>query len=186
MAAVLKTAETGDRFRGFESHALRHILDPIASSGVVATICGPELVISAWRAGGLGFLAAGYKSASDLDAQVKAVAATGAAFGVNLFAPGTVPGCGGPRPLRATRTACTCGPAPAGGRPGTNQLPLHCGDSAHPWISEEQSRRDNSRASRIRFRGVSAARRNRPKPAWVNTSRSFAWPAWAPRPRPTS
>jgi pimeloyl-ACP methyl ester carboxylesterase len=44
----------------------------------------------------------------------------------------------------------------------------------------------HSRASRIRLSGVWAASRNRPKPAWVNTSRSRASPAWAPRPRPTS
>jgi nitronate monooxygenase len=51
----------------------------------------PELVTAAWAAGSLGFLAGGYKTAGALEAQLRAVAGTGAACGVNLFAPNPVP-----------------------------------------------------------------------------------------------
>ncbi|MGH8975937.1 MAG: nitronate monooxygenase, partial [Acidimicrobiia bacterium] len=48
----------------------------------------PELVVAAAEAGGLGFLAAGYKAADAVAAEIKAVrAATGGAFGVNVFLP---------------------------------------------------------------------------------------------------
>jgi 2-polyprenyl-6-methoxyphenol hydroxylase-like FAD-dependent oxidoreductase len=74
-------------------------------------------------------------------------------------------------PTRAQQVMLVQGSAPAHGA-ARYATSLSCGG--------------HSRASRIRLRGVSAARRNRPKPAWVNTSRSRASPAWAPRPRPTS
>jgi NAD(P)H-dependent flavin oxidoreductase YrpB (nitropropane dioxygenase family) len=64
---------------------------PVMAAPMAGGPSTPQLVISAWNAGALGFLAAGYKSASDLEAQVTAVASAGAAFGVNLFAPGVVP-----------------------------------------------------------------------------------------------
>lgn len=51
----------------------------------------PDLVIAAARAGGLGFLAGGYKSADQLAEQIAAVRAAGVGFGVNLFAPNPVP-----------------------------------------------------------------------------------------------
>jgi nitronate monooxygenase len=48
----------------------------------------PELVVAASEAGGLGFLAAGYKTAEAMAAEIKAVrAATAGAFGVNVFVP---------------------------------------------------------------------------------------------------
>src|SRR5580698_4581470 len=48
-----------------------------------------DLVVAAWRAGALGFLAGGYKTASGLAEQMAAVRAAGVdAFGVNLFVPG--------------------------------------------------------------------------------------------------
>jgi nitronate monooxygenase len=61
---------------------------------VVAPMAGgpstPELVIAAARAGALGFLAAGYKTADAMTAEIAAVrAATGEPFGVNVFVPGT-------------------------------------------------------------------------------------------------
>jgi nitronate monooxygenase len=50
----------------------------------------PELVVAAAEAGALGMLAGGYKTAETVLAEVAAVrAATGEAFGVNLFVPGT-------------------------------------------------------------------------------------------------
>ena len=48
----------------------------------------PELAIAVCRAGGLGFLAAGYKRAAAVGEEIRAVrAATPAPFGVNLFVP---------------------------------------------------------------------------------------------------
>ena len=52
----------------------------------------PELAIAVCQAGGLGFLAAGYKRADAVAREIQTVrAATGAAFGVNLFVPGAEP-----------------------------------------------------------------------------------------------
>jgi NAD(P)H-dependent flavin oxidoreductase YrpB (nitropropane dioxygenase family) len=51
----------------------------------------PELVIAAGRAGSLGFLAGGYKTAETLADQIASVRAAGVSFGVNLFAPNPVP-----------------------------------------------------------------------------------------------
>jgi nitronate monooxygenase len=48
----------------------------------------PELAIAVCEAGGLGFLAAGYKRADGVAAEIRAVrAATSAPFGVNVFVP---------------------------------------------------------------------------------------------------
>ena len=53
----------------------------------------PELAIAVCRAGGLGFLAAGYKRADAVREDINAVrAATAAPFGVNLFVPSAEPG----------------------------------------------------------------------------------------------
>jgi NAD(P)H-dependent flavin oxidoreductase YrpB (nitropropane dioxygenase family) len=51
----------------------------------------PALVTAAARAGGLGFLAGGYKAADALAAQIAEIRSTGVAFGVNLFARNPVP-----------------------------------------------------------------------------------------------
>jgi nitronate monooxygenase len=52
----------------------------------------PELAIAVCRAGGLGFLAAGYKRADAVREEVQAVrAATDAPFGLNLFVPSPAP-----------------------------------------------------------------------------------------------
>jgi NAD(P)H-dependent flavin oxidoreductase YrpB (nitropropane dioxygenase family) len=51
----------------------------------------PALVAAAARAGGLGFLAGGYKTAEALAGQIDATGAEGVAFGVNLFVPNPVP-----------------------------------------------------------------------------------------------
>lgn len=51
----------------------------------------PQMVIAAARAGGLGTLAAGYKTVGDLEAQIAQVSAEGIAFGVNVFAPNPLP-----------------------------------------------------------------------------------------------
>lgn len=59
---------------------------------IVAPMAGgpsaPELVIAAGQAGALGFLAAGYKNAAAMSAEIAAVrAASAAPFGVNVFVP---------------------------------------------------------------------------------------------------
>jgi len=72
---------------------------PLAGLGVTAPVLAapmaggpttPALVTAAARAGGLGFLAAGYKTAEQLDAQLAEVRAAGRVFGVNLFAPNPI------------------------------------------------------------------------------------------------
>ena len=50
-----------------------------------------DLVVAAGRAGGFGFLAAGYKSAETLAGQVAQARAAGVDFGVNVFVPGAIP-----------------------------------------------------------------------------------------------
>jgi NAD(P)H-dependent flavin oxidoreductase YrpB (nitropropane dioxygenase family) len=51
----------------------------------------PALVTAAARAGGLGFLAGGYKTPQALADEIVAVSGTGLPFGVNLFTPNPVP-----------------------------------------------------------------------------------------------
>ena len=69
---------------------------------VVAPMAGgtstPGLVTAAAAAGALGFLAAGYKTAAALRAEMDAVRAAGTPFGVNVFVPGA------PAPDRAAVT----------------------------------------------------------------------------------
>ena len=61
----------------------------------------PELAIAVSEAGGLGFLAAGYKRADAVRDEIRAVRArTSAPFGVNLFVPAA--GAGRPRDASAT------------------------------------------------------------------------------------
>ncbi|MGH3254257.1 MAG: nitronate monooxygenase [Streptosporangiaceae bacterium] len=81
----------------------RRLIDLLPRPVVVAPMAGGPstagLVVAAARAGALGFLAAGYKTAEAMTAEIAAVrAATGEPFGVNVFVPG-VPG-GDPAELR--------------------------------------------------------------------------------------
>jgi nitronate monooxygenase len=62
---------------------------PILAAPMAGGPSTPELVVAAARAGGLGFLAGGYKKPATLAEQIKAV--RGTPFGVNLFAPNPVP-----------------------------------------------------------------------------------------------
>jgi NAD(P)H-dependent flavin oxidoreductase YrpB (nitropropane dioxygenase family) len=73
---------------------------PLAGLGVTAPVLAapmaggpttPALVAAAARSGGMGFLAAGYKTAEQLEKQVTEVRAAAPVFGVNLFAPNPVP-----------------------------------------------------------------------------------------------
>lgn len=76
------------------------MLAPFAKLGVTLPVLAapmaggpttPDLVIAAWKAGGMGFLAAGYRSAANLSDQMRAVQEHTQTFGVNLFAPNPVP-----------------------------------------------------------------------------------------------
>ncbi len=62
--------------------------EPIVQAPMAGGPSTPELAIAVCRAGGLGFLAAGYRSVEAVREDVRAVrAATSEPFGVNLFAP---------------------------------------------------------------------------------------------------
>lgn len=61
---------------------------PIVAAPMAGGPSTPELVVSVGEAGGLGFLAAGYKTPEAVAEQIRQVrAGTDAAFGVNLFVP---------------------------------------------------------------------------------------------------
>jgi nitronate monooxygenase len=73
---------------------------PLAGLGVSLPVIaapmagGPSttaMVIAAARAGSIGFLAAGYKSADVVRAEIEVVKAAGIPFGMNVFAPNPVP-----------------------------------------------------------------------------------------------
>ena len=51
----------------------------------------PAMVSAATRAGGLGMLAAGYKTVEAVEAEIKKVRAEGIPFGINVFAPNPLP-----------------------------------------------------------------------------------------------
>jgi NAD(P)H-dependent flavin oxidoreductase YrpB (nitropropane dioxygenase family) len=64
---------------------------PILAAPMAGGSTTPAMVTAAARAGGLGFLAAGYKTAQALADQLTALRAEAVPFGVNLFAPNPVP-----------------------------------------------------------------------------------------------
>src|SRR6516162_1607826 len=51
----------------------------------------PAMVLAATRAGGLGLLAAGYKTVEAVEAEIKKVRSEGIPFGINVFAPNPLP-----------------------------------------------------------------------------------------------
>lgn len=63
---------------------------PMVAAPMAGGPSTPELVIAAADAGGLGFLAAGYKTPEQLADQIATVRAATPRFGVNLFVPNTV------------------------------------------------------------------------------------------------
>ncbi len=69
----------------------RQLPEPIVQAPLAGGPSTPELAIAVCRAGGLGFLAAGYKPAEEVTEQIAAVraAVNGVPFGVNLFVPGS-------------------------------------------------------------------------------------------------
>ncbi|MDN3359616.1 nitronate monooxygenase [Actinomadura sp. DC4] len=64
---------------------------PVLAAPMAGGPSTPALVTAAARAGGLGFLAAGYRTPQAMAEQIAAVRAQAVPFGVNLFAPNPVP-----------------------------------------------------------------------------------------------
>jgi nitronate monooxygenase len=64
---------------------------PVLAAPMAGGASTPALVTAAARAGGLGFLAAGYRTPQAMAEQIAAVRAQAVPFGVNLFAPNPVP-----------------------------------------------------------------------------------------------
>ncbi|SOD64411.1 nitroalkane oxidase [Streptomyces zhaozhouensis] len=64
---------------------------PVFAAPMAGGAGTPALVTAAGRAGGLGFVAAGYRTPEALAEQIGAVRDTGVPFGVNVFAPRPVP-----------------------------------------------------------------------------------------------
>lgn len=63
---------------------------PVVAAPMAGGPSRPQLVMAAARAGATGFLAAGYKTAAELEAQIVEVSQQTRRFGVNLFVPNKV------------------------------------------------------------------------------------------------
>ncbi len=67
---------------------LRDLIRPVVAAPMAGGVSTPELVAATASAGGLGFLAAGYRTPSDLRDQIARTRSLGAGvFGVNMFVP---------------------------------------------------------------------------------------------------
>lgn len=64
---------------------------PVIAAPMAGGATTPAMVLAAARAGGLGLLAAGYKTAEGLLAEISSVQQESIPFGVNVFAPNPVP-----------------------------------------------------------------------------------------------
>ena len=64
---------------------------PVIAAPMAGGATTPAMVIAAARAGGIGFLGAGYKTPESLRAEISAVRDASIPFGVNVFAPNPVP-----------------------------------------------------------------------------------------------
>ncbi|MEV0460820.1 nitronate monooxygenase, partial [Catellatospora methionotrophica] len=64
---------------------------PVLAAPMAGGAGTPALAVAAARAGGLGFVAAGYQTPQALADEITTVAAAGVPFGVNLFVPSPVP-----------------------------------------------------------------------------------------------
>ncbi len=64
---------------------------PVIAAPMAGGATTPAMVVAASRAGGLGFLAAGYKTPEALQAEITTVRDASVPFGVNVFAPNPVP-----------------------------------------------------------------------------------------------
>ncbi|MGV0641996.1 nitronate monooxygenase [Mycolicibacterium sp. XJ2546] len=64
---------------------------PVLAAPMAGGPTTAAMVVGATRAGGLGFVAAGYKTPDAVAAEISAVRAASVPFGVNLFAPNSIP-----------------------------------------------------------------------------------------------
>ncbi len=64
---------------------------PLVAAPMAGGAGTPQLVVAAADAGGLGFLAGGYRTAEQLAGEISAVRRLTSRFGVNLFVPNAVP-----------------------------------------------------------------------------------------------
>lgn len=75
----------------FATDILPRLGYPIIAAPMAGGVSTPELVKAVAVGGGLGFLAAGYKSAGAVRDDIAELRAAGVLFGVNLFVPGPLP-----------------------------------------------------------------------------------------------
>jgi nitronate monooxygenase len=64
---------------------------PLVAAPMAGGPSTPAMVSAVTRAGGLGMLAAGYKTVAAVEAEIKAVRSEGIPFGINVFVPNPVP-----------------------------------------------------------------------------------------------
>src|ERR1700712_581151 len=64
---------------------------PVLAAPMAGGPSSPAMAIAATRAGSLGMLAAGYKTAQAVEAQIKQLRSESIPFGVNIFAPNPLP-----------------------------------------------------------------------------------------------
>ncbi|GAA1661545.1 hypothetical protein GCM10009679_78140 [Saccharothrix algeriensis] len=67
------------------------ITTPVLAAPMAGGAGTPALVTAAARAGGLGFLAAGYKTPQTFAEEIAVLAAASVPYGVNLFVPNPLP-----------------------------------------------------------------------------------------------
>ena len=64
---------------------------PLIAAPMSGGPTNPAMVLAATHAGGLGMLAAGYKTVQAVESEIKQVRAQGIPFGINVFAPNPLP-----------------------------------------------------------------------------------------------
>ena len=89
--AALSTPATMRHGKGFEMLPQFGMSIPLVAAPMSGGPTTPAMVSAATRAGGLGMLAAGYKTVEAVEAEVNRVRAEGIPFGINLFAPNPLP-----------------------------------------------------------------------------------------------
>ena len=89
--AALSTPATMRHGKGFEMLPQFGMSIPLVAAPMSGGPTTPAMVSAAIRAGGLGMLAAGYKTVEAVEAEVNRVRAEGIPFGINLFAPNPLP-----------------------------------------------------------------------------------------------
>ena len=88
---VIVEAATLRHRKGFEMLAQFGMSIPLVAAPMAGGPTTPAMVSAATRAGGLGMLAAGYKTVEAVGVELKHVRAEGIPFGINLFAPNPLP-----------------------------------------------------------------------------------------------